>query len=138
VADDHHEVLSTVDKFVAALSTGDAACLDALFTDDAVIWHNYDQVTQPAREALAPLAPLAALQPRYEIAGRDVVDGACIQRHVVHLTLPGGESASIPAIQRISLADGRIRRIDEYMDSAQMAAVVQAMQAMQASPPAGV
>jgi ketosteroid isomerase-like protein len=135
MADNHHDVLSIVDKFVEALSTGDAASLDALFTDDAVIWHNYDQVGQPAVEALAALASLAALQPRYEIAGRDVVDGACIQRHVVHVTLPGGQSASIPAIQRISLADGRIRRIDEYMDSAQMAAAVQVMQA---SPPAGV
>jgi ketosteroid isomerase-like protein len=134
MADNHHDVLSTVDKFVEALSTGDAAGLDALFTDDAVIWHNYDQVGQPAMEALAALASLAALQPRYEIAGRDVVDGACIQRHVVHITLPGGESAAIPAIQRIALADGRIRRIDEYMDSGQMAAAVQAMQA---SPPAG-
>jgi ketosteroid isomerase-like protein len=135
MANDHQDVLSTVDKFVEALSTGDAASLDALFTDDAVIWHNYDQVSQPVAAALAALAGLAALQPRYEIAGRDVVDGACIQRHVVHVTLPGGESAAIPAIQRISLADGRIRRIDEYMDSAQMAA---AMQAMQAGPPAGV
>jgi ketosteroid isomerase-like protein len=134
MTDNHHDVLSTVDKFVEALSTGDAARLDALFTDDAVIWHNYDQVGQPAREALAALAPLAALQPRYEIAGRDVVEGACIQRHVVHITLPGGEPASIPAIQRIAMADGRIRRIDEYMDSAQMAA---AIQAMQAGPPPG-
>lgn len=135
MTDNHHDVLSTVDKFVEALSTGDAAGLDALFTDDAVIWHNYDQVGQPAREALAALAGLGALQPRYEIAGRDVVDGACIQRHVVHVTLPGGQSASIPAIQRIAMTDGRIRRIDEYMDSAQMAAAVQAMQA---SPQTGV
>jgi ketosteroid isomerase-like protein len=134
MTDNHHDVLSTVDKFVEALSTGDAASLDSLFTDDAVIWHNYDQAGQPAREALAALAPLAALQPRYEIAGRDVVDGACIQRHVVHVTLPGGEPASIPAIQRIAMANGRIQRIDEYMDSAQMAA---AIQAMQAGPPSG-
>jgi ketosteroid isomerase-like protein len=128
VSDDHHKILSTVDEFVDALSVGDTAGLRALFTDDAVIWHNYDQVGQPAMEAISALAPLAALQPRYEITGRDVVDGACIQRHVVHLTLPGGESAAIPAIQRIAVTDGRIRRIDEYMDSGQVAAVVQAMQ----------
>jgi ketosteroid isomerase-like protein len=129
MTDSHHDVLSTVDQFVDALSAGDAARLDALFTDDAVIWHNYDQMGQRAKDSLAALAALAALQPRYEIVGRDVVDGACIQRHVVHVTLPGGQSASIPAIQRISLADGRIRRIEEYMDSAQMAAAVQAIQA---------
>jgi ketosteroid isomerase-like protein len=131
MADNQHDVLGTVEKFVAALATGDAVALDALFTDDAVIWHNYDQVGQPAREALAALAGLAALAPRYEIAGRDLVGDACVQRHVVHIILPGGQPVSIPAIQRISVVDGQIRRIDEYMDSAQMAA---AMQAMQTSP----
>jgi ketosteroid isomerase-like protein len=135
MAEKHDDVLATVEQFVAALTTGDAATLYALFTDDAVIWHNYDQVGQPAREALAALAGLVVLQPRYEIAGRDIVDNACVQRHVVHITLPGGQPASIPAIQRISVVDGRIRRIDEYMDSAQMAAAVQAVQA---SPQASV
>lgn len=131
MAENQHDVLAVVERFVAALTTGDAVSLDALFTDDAVIWHNYDQVKQPARQALAALAGLAALAPRYEIAGRDLVGDACVQRHVVHLTLPGGQQASIPAIQRISVVHGQIRRIDEYMDSAQMAA---AMQALQASP----
>ncbi|NVN53648.1 nuclear transport factor 2 family protein [Mycolicibacterium hippocampi] len=131
MAENQHDVLGTVEKFVAALTTGDAGVLDAIFTHDAVIWHNYDQVEQPAREALAALAGLAALAPRYEIAGRELVVGACVQRHVVHITLPGGQPASIPAIQRISVVNGQIRRIDEYMDSAQMAA---AMQALQTSP----
>lgn len=134
MAENQHDVLGTVERFVAALATGDAGALDALFTDDAVIWHNYDQVGQPAREALAALAGLAALAPRYEIAGRDLVDGACVQRHVVHITLPGGQPASIPAIQRISVVNGRIRRIDEYMDSAQMAAAMQALQTSPHSP----
>ncbi|HEV7854823.1 MAG TPA: nuclear transport factor 2 family protein [Mycobacterium sp.] len=129
MAENHHDVLATVDKFVNALATEDAGTLDALFTDDAVVWHNYDQVGQPAREALAALAGLAALQPRFEVVGRDVVDTVCIQRHVVHITLPGAEAASIPVIQRISVADRRIRRIDEYTDSAQMVAAVQALQA---------
>ena len=127
--DNHHDVVATVDKFVEALSTGDGASLDSLFTDDAEIWHNYDQIDQPAAEALAALAGLAQLKPRYEIVGRDVMDSACIQRHVVHLTLPGGQAVSIPAIQRIALSDGLIRRIDEYMDSAQMLVAVQALQA---------
>jgi ketosteroid isomerase-like protein len=127
--DNHHDVVATVDKFVEALSTGDGASLDSLFTDDAEIWHNYDQIDQPAAEALAALAGLAQLKPRYEIVGRDVVDGVCIQRHLVHITLPGGESAAIPVIQRIALTDNRIRRIDEYMDSAQIAAAMHAMHA---------
>lgn len=127
--DTHHDVVATVDKFVEALSTGDAASLDALFTGDAEIWHNYDQISQPASEALAALAGLAQLKPRYEIVGRDLVEGVCIQRHLVHIALPSGESAAIPAIQRITVTDSQIRRIDEYMDSAQIAAAMHAMHA---------
>jgi ketosteroid isomerase-like protein len=48
---------------------------------------------------------------------------------VVHVTLPDGNQTEIHAIQRISVVDGRITRIDEYMDSAQMAAAVQALRA---------
>jgi ketosteroid isomerase-like protein len=129
MADNHNDVLATVQKFVDALTTGDGATLDSLFTDDAVIWHNYDRAAQPARDALAAVAGLAALQPRYEIVGRDALDNTCVQRHVVHVTLPDGNQAEIHAIQRISVVDGRITRIDEYMDSAQMAAAAQALQA---------
>ncbi|MFZ2176242.1 MAG: nuclear transport factor 2 family protein, partial [Rhodococcus sp. (in: high G+C Gram-positive bacteria)] len=64
----------------------------------------------------------------FEIVGRDVTDGACVQRHVAKLSLPNGEVAAIPALQRISVVDGRISRIEEYMDSAQMGAAIQALQ----------
>jgi ketosteroid isomerase-like protein len=129
MAENHSDVLATVDKFFTALATGDQATCEALFTDDAVIWHNYDKVEQPKTEALAALAGLAHLQARFDIVGRDFADNTCVQRHVVRLSLPNGEVAAIPAIQRISLADGRIQRIDEYMDSAQMMAAMQALQA---------
>jgi ketosteroid isomerase-like protein len=126
---DHRDVQTTVDKFFAALATGDQATCQALFTDDAVVWHNYTQQEQPKSDALAALAGLAALQARFDIVGRDFADNTCVQRHVVRMSLPNGEVAAIPAIQRISCVDGRIQRIDEYMDSAQMMAAMQALQA---------
>ena len=124
-----NDVQATVDRFYGALMSGDAqGCLQA-FTEDAVIWHNYDQTEQPAAEAIAQLAGLAALNPTFEMVGRDVVGDAMIQRHVTHLALPNGATASIPAIQRITVTGGRISRIEEYMDSAQMGAAMQALQA---------
>ena len=123
------EVLHTVNQLFAALEAGDLSAATALFHDDAVVWHNYTQQEQPKSEALAALAGLAQMQPEFHIVGRDFTDDTCVQRHVVRVTLPNGEVAAIPAIQRISLSGGRIRRIEEYMDSAQMAATMQALQA---------
>ena len=123
------DVSATVERFFDALQTGDIASCEALFADDGVIWHNYDQQEQPKTQALAALAGLSQLQARFEIVGRDVIADGCVQRHVVWVSLPDGLTTGIPAIQRISCADGRIQRIDEYMDSAQMAAAMRALQA---------
>jgi ketosteroid isomerase-like protein len=129
MADEHNDVAATVDKFFTALATGDQTTCEALFTDDAVVWHNYTQQELPKSEALAALAGLAHMRAEFHIVGRDFTDDTCIQRHIVRVTLPNGDVAAIPAIQRISLSGGRIRRIEEYMDSAQMAAAMQALQA---------
>lgn len=129
MAENHNDVAATVDKFFTALAAGDQSTCEALFTDDAVVWHNIDQVEQPKSDALAALSGLAHLQAHFEIVGRDFADNTCVQRHVVRMSLPNGDVAAIPAIQRISVVDGRIRRIDEYMDSAQMMAAIQALQA---------
>src|ERR1700728_3357696 len=108
MVENHNDVLATVQKFFGALQSGDIAACEALFTDDGVVWHNYDQLDQPKSEALAALGGLAQLQPQFEVVGRDIVDDVCVQRHVVHVVLGDGQVASIPAIQRISCADGRI------------------------------
>jgi hypothetical protein len=129
MTDTNNDVVGTVDKFFAALFAGDVAECNALFTDDGVVWHNYDQQEQPKAEALAALAGLGQLNPTFEIVGRDIAGDTLVQRHVIRIALPGGNEASIPALQRISCVGGRIQRIDEYMDSAQMGAAMAALQA---------
>ncbi|WP_424747764.1 DUF4440 domain-containing protein, partial [Mycobacterium sp.] len=98
MADERNDVQATVDKFFTALATGDQTTCEALFTDDAVVWHNYTQQEQPKSEALAALAGLAQMQAEFHIVGRDFTDDTCVQRHVVRVTLPNGEVAAIPAI----------------------------------------
>ena len=112
---------STVAAFHAALERGDFEHCSTLFTDDAVIWHNYDQREQSSADALSELARVPALL-HFEVVGRDLVGDTCVQRHIVHLCGPGGVTAQFPAIQRIELRDGLIARIDEYLDPAAVAA----------------
>jgi ketosteroid isomerase-like protein len=122
------EVFRTVQRFFSALQDGDMATCGELFTDDAVIWHNYDRAEQPKDEALAALGGLAHLRPKFDIVARELLPGGCVQQHVVQVSLPSGGTAAIPAVQRIYCDDGRITRIEEYMDSAQMIAAMRAMQ----------
>jgi hypothetical protein len=129
MAVDHNDVQATVDKFFSALAAGDLATCEELFTDDAVVWHNFDQLEQSKSDALAALSGFAHVQPEFDIIGRDFVGSTCIQRHVVRLSLPNGSMVTMPAIQRICCLQGRISRIDEYLDSAHLGPVVQALQA---------
>jgi ketosteroid isomerase-like protein len=125
-----NDAAGIVDRFFGALLSGDQATCQALFQDDGVVWHNYDQVEQPKAEALAALAGVASFNPRFELVGRDVIADGLVQRHAIHIALPQGGTVSIHALQRISIVDGRISRIDEYMDSAQLGAAMQALQAV--------
>ena len=129
MAVDQNDVQATVDKFFSALAAGDLATCEALFTDDAVVWHNFDELEQPKKDALAALSGFAHVQAEFDIIGRDLVGSTCIQRHVVRLSLPDGSTLTMPAIQRICCQQGRISRIDEYLDSAQLGPLVQALQA---------
>jgi ketosteroid isomerase-like protein len=113
---------AVVEDFFSALERGDMTACAMLFTDDAIVWHNYDQVEQPKAEALSALAALAPARMHFEDIVRDMDGEICIQSHTVRLSSPDGRSTTFPAIQRIRLQGGRIRRIDEYLDSAHIAA----------------
>jgi ketosteroid isomerase-like protein len=124
------DVVTTVEGFYLALQRGDIDACIAMFTGDGIIWHNYDCAEQPNDEALGALRGLAQLKPRYIIWRRDVLTDGCVQQHVVELSLPGGGIAAVPAMQRIYCADRKISRIEEYMDSAQMAEVIRSLQSI--------
>jgi ketosteroid isomerase-like protein len=108
-----------IDRFFRQLEAGAIDdCLE-LFADDAVVWHNYDDVEQTPAEAMAPLRGLGGLGATFCVLRRYSVPDGCIQQHVVQRRTPGGETVELHAIQRICVEDGKIARIDEYMDTAQ-------------------
>jgi ketosteroid isomerase-like protein len=72
---------------------------------------------------------------RYEIVRRAEVDGGVFQQHVLHGRLPDGSAVAMPAAMYLQIADGRVRRIEEYLDSAH-AAPIRAARAAPAPPAA--
>ncbi|WP_328445714.1 nuclear transport factor 2 family protein [Streptomyces sp. NBC_00386] len=110
-------VSALADRFFAAVSRGDLAELDALYSPDVAVWHNYDDVEQTREESLRLLSWLAAKAGplRYANVRRTVLDDGFVQQHVVEL---GGrcEGIRMPAMLRVFCDDRHIRRIEEYVD----------------------
>jgi ketosteroid isomerase-like protein len=102
-----------------AAQAGDQALFLSYFAPDCVVWHNFDQVEQPIKEAAAALAAMAQHFSSLTYEERRYIpapDGAVIQ-HVSRATLKDGRTVSIPTMQRMYISNGRIRRIEEYFDT---------------------
>ena len=106
-------------SFFDSVERGDLDGIASLYDDDLAVWHSNDGVTQNKQENLKTLGWLTrhALR-RYEILERLVVGDKVAQRHRLHLTsLDGARTWTGDAAIFFTLKDGRIVRIDEYIDS---------------------
>ncbi len=108
------------DRFFAAVSAGDAAALTEMYAPDARIWHNDKNSEETVAENLRVLRWLSRTVEnlRYEDIRRYPLPDGFAQQHVVRGHLPGHGPLEIPASLFVQVRDGRITRIDEYVDSA--------------------
>lgn len=111
------------DRFIAAMVAGDTDTIATLYTDDAVIWHNFDQVEQTPAQSLKLQRwfsrNVAGL--RYDDIRRFEIEGGFVQQFVLRGTTPSGKALEAPGCMVVQVKDGKIQRLDEYLDSAQMA-----------------
>lgn len=110
--------LETVARLIDAIERGDTEDVAACYTEDARVWHNFDDADQTREENIAVLAWMCRTFPerRYEVLRREPIAGGVLQQHVLHLATADGERHAVPACLVVGLAGGRIRRIEEYMD----------------------
>ena len=119
-------------RFFAALEGGDIDALREIYAPDAVIWHNDDLVEQPVEENLNVLRGLyrAVSGLRYDVIRRVPAADGVLQQHVLRGRLPGGAEIALHAAMYLQVRDGRITRIEEYLDSGQRAAIKSAREAL--------
>ncbi len=112
------------DRFFAAIETGDVTTVGTMYADDAVIWHNTDQIEQPVADNLAVLGWLVkhTASRSYREIRRTLTDDGFVQQHVLHVEFADGRSADLPACLVVHVVDGQIVRLDEYIDGAAVAA----------------
>lgn len=58
---------------------------------------------------------------RYEDVRRHATPSGFVQQHVLRGTAPSGAPLEVPACIVCAVANGRITRLDEYLDSAHVA-----------------
>ena len=117
--------LDLADRFFAAIEAGDLAAVEALYAPGAVVWHNHDGVEQGVEENLRVLGwmvrHLGGL--RYDVRHRVATGDGFVQQHTLHARGPNGDVA-IPACLVVRVVAGRVARIDEYLDSAHLTALL--------------
>lgn len=119
------EILELADRFFRAIPKGDLETVRAIYAPDVQVWHNNDGATQNVEQNLAVLGwvtkNIAGL--RYEEIRRQATPSGFVQQHVLRGTAPNGKPLEVHACILCTVVNGRITRLDEYLDSAQIEAL---------------
>jgi ketosteroid isomerase-like protein len=107
-------------RLVAAIMAADVDSVRAIYAPDAAIWHNFDQVDQTVDQNLATLTDMhhRATNLQYTQIRRFASPGGFVQQHVLVGDAKFGPM-EMPAMIRFWVADGRITRLEEYLDTRQ-------------------
>jgi ketosteroid isomerase-like protein len=103
----------------------DTEAIRGIYAEDARIWHNNDNAEQTPDENLRTLRWVTRniKDLRYEEMRRQETTNGFIQQHVLRGIAPNGTVLEIPACIVCTVKDGRITRLEEYLDSAHTAAL---------------
>jgi ketosteroid isomerase-like protein len=119
------DALAIAERFFGAIEAGDIEAIRAIYAPGAVIWHNHDRVEQGVDDNLRVLDWVVRNlhKRRYRVKRRVTIPGGFLQQHVLEAETANGPF-SMPACVIVEIADGRISRLDEYLDSGQVAALM--------------
>lgn len=114
---------AVAEQLVSAIERGDIDGVRALYAPDAAVWHNNDGITQSVDDNLRVLAWMLKHLPgsRYTQIRRSVTESGFVQQHVLVATNRAGQAVSMPACIVADVVDGRITRLNEYLDSEHVA-----------------
>ncbi|APE16042.1 nuclear transport factor 2 family protein [Mycolicibacterium pallens] len=117
-------ILQAADRLFAAITDGDVDAVAALWSDDVTVWHTGDERDSDKTRALKVIRWYvgATTYRHYEVLDRQVFDGGFVQQHILHCTSIRGEDVALRVCLVVKIGDdGLIRRIDEYLDPADLA-----------------
>ena len=112
------------ESFFNAIERGDLEAVRTIYPPDAIIWHNTDGASITADENLEMLESFISNVPERHYTRRrlDVFEGGFVEQHLLKGKLANGKEVQLSACIVCKVREGRITRLDEYFDSAALAA----------------
>jgi uncharacterized protein len=118
--------LEIAERLFKAIERGDVDAIRNIYSPDCKIWHNHDGQTQSPDENLRVLKWVIdnIEQRAYTEIRRQPTPTGFVQQHVMRGRLKSsGKQFALPACIVCIVENGRITRLDEYLDSAHVAAL---------------
>ena len=114
------------ERFFAAIEAGDIAAVRAMYAPGAEIWHNTDGLVQDRDDNARTLAWITTnlRDVAYTQIKRSATADGFVQQHVLVATNRAGAPVEVPACIVTVVHDGLIARLDEYIDSAVLPAIM--------------
>ncbi len=115
--------IKLLDRIIAAAEAGVPDDLLDIYAPGAVIWHNTDNREQTVEENMRVLVSMDKYvsDRSYEDRRIHVFDGGVVQQHVLRGTnRKSGERVELKACVVVLVENGKITRLDEYLDSAEV------------------
>jgi ketosteroid isomerase-like protein len=117
------DMLTLAKRFFDAIEKGDIETVRGIYAPDAVIWHNNDGLATTREDNLKVLTNFIKAVPERRYLERRVgaFDGGFVQQHLLKGKLANGKDLALACCIVCEVKDGRITRLDEYLDSAALA-----------------
>ena len=111
---------AVIDRLFAALAAGDVAAAVDCYTPDGVLWHGFDGIAQDRDAIRANFEGLVVSVPErgVEDVRRQATATGFVQQHVFVARTAQGRRIAWPVCIVVQVRDGKIARLDEYIDRA--------------------
>lgn len=112
--------LAVVDRLWDALAHGDVAAACDCLTSDGRVWHSYDRDAQDVETTRQAWTGFVAAFPERQFTDirRQPTDTGCVQQQTMIVRTSAGARKAWAVCIVVRIRDGRIARLDEYVDRA--------------------
>ena len=123
MANELDQTAALAKRFFDSIEAGNIDAVGACYADNVAIWHNTDGLIEDKVRNLKVLRRFVGHIKgiKYDQRRLSVFAGGFVHQHVLRGTRPDGVAVELPAVLVCTVRDGKITRLDEYFDSAQVA-----------------
>jgi uncharacterized protein len=109
----------TADRFFRALEMGDVGGVLSCYTENAHVWHNFDEVAMTPQQSIEQLKVFFehfATREYVNVRRAPLPGGGLLQQHVLRMVRRDGRSIDWPGCIILNFEGSKIARLEEYVD----------------------